>query len=44
LVRLKPNTGYQKDNVKIIGNNISIVDGNNRLLEEFEVDSAFGVK
>ena len=30
LVRLKPNSGYAKEDIKIIGQNIALIDSSNR--------------
>lgn len=34
VVRLKPNTGIQKEDIKVLNNNISLVDANNRCKRE----------
>ena len=43
IVRVKPASNYQRENIKVIGQNVTLIDQNNRLIEEFEADSVFGV-
>jgi len=42
IVRIKPPTNFQREDVKLIGNIISLTDANNRVLEEFNVTEAYG--
>lgn len=36
IVRVKPNSSYQRENVKVMGQSLSILDNNNRIVEEFQ--------
>ena len=41
MVRIKPSVGYQKEDIKIDGNQISIVDVNNRVKESFDCNEIY---
>lgn len=41
LIRLKPSVGYQKEDIRIDGNRVSILDVNNRVKEEFDCNEIY---
>ena len=41
LVRVKPNNGYQRDDIKISQNKIGLTDTNGRIREEYNVSEVF---
>jgi hypothetical protein len=42
IVRIKPATNFQREDLRINNQNIILTDPNNRILEEFEVPEAYG--
>jgi hypothetical protein len=42
LIRIKPNISQQKQNIKILGKNLCIMDNNKRVIEEIQSTSVFG--
>lgn len=41
IVRIKPNNGYQRDDVRVSQNRLGLVDTNNRVREEYNVSEIF---
>ena len=41
LAKIKPNNGFQKEDLTIHDNRIGLIDANNRVREEYEVSQAF---
>jgi coiled-coil domain-containing protein 78 len=41
MVRVKPSVGYQKEDIRIDGNRVSILDVNNRVKEEFDCNEIY---
>jgi len=41
IVRVKPSVGYQKEDIRIDGNRVSILDVNNRVKEEFDCNEIY---
>ena len=41
MVRIKPSVGYQKEDIRIDGNRVSILDVNNRVKEEFDCNEIY---
>ncbi|EGR27555.1 kinesin-like protein, putative [Ichthyophthirius multifiliis] len=42
IVRIKPPTNFQREDVKLTGNTISLTDANNRIIEEHDCSEVYG--
>ena len=40
-MRVKPNTGFQKDDIKVTENRVGLVDANNRVRDEYDVSEVY---
>jgi len=40
-VRIKPNNGFQKEDIRVNGNRVGLIDANNRITDEYEVSEVF---